>query len=214
MNKASGGDGIPVELFQIVKDGAVKVLHSICQQIRKTQQWPQEQNRSVFIPIPKNVETTEQLHSVQFSSVVQLYLTLCDPMDRSTPCLHVNHQLLEYLTCQKSNAENSPSEAAIVHEPRISRCSSQIQKRQKKKKRKGRRTRDQIANIRWIIGKAREFQKNIYFCFNNYIKAFDCVDHNKLWSTLKEMGIPDHLTCFMRNLYAGQEAIVGTMDQF
>ncbi len=84
--------------------------------------------------------------------------------------------------------------------------------------RKGRGTRDQIANIRWIMEKAREFQKNIYFCFIDYAKAFDCVDHNKLWKILKEMGIPDHLTCLLRNLYAGQEATVrtghGTTDWF
>ena len=76
--------------------------------------------------------------------------------------------------------------------------------------RKGRGPRDQIANIRWIMEKAREFQKNIYFCFIDYVKAFDCVDHNKLWKILKEMGIPDHLTCLLRNLYAGQEATVRT----
>ena len=84
--------------------------------------------------------------------------------------------------------------------------------------RKGRGTRDQIANIRWIMEKAREFQKNIYFCFIDYAKAFDCVDHNKLWKMLKEMRIPDHLTCLLRNLYAGQKATVrtrhGTMDWF
>ena len=84
--------------------------------------------------------------------------------------------------------------------------------------RKGRGTRDQIANIRWIIEKAREFQKNIYFCFIDYAKAFDCVDHNKLWKILKEMGIQDHLTCLLRNLYAAQEATVrtghGTTDWF
>ena len=76
--------------------------------------------------------------------------------------------------------------------------------------RKGRGTRDQIANIHWTREKAREFQKNIYFCFTDYAKAFDCVDHNKLWKILKEMGIPDHLTCLLRNLYAGQEATVRT----
>ena len=76
--------------------------------------------------------------------------------------------------------------------------------------RKGRGTRDQIANIRWVIKKAREFQKNIYFSFIDYTKAFDCVDRNKLWKIMKEMGIPDHLTCLLRNLYAGQEATVGT----
>ena len=76
--------------------------------------------------------------------------------------------------------------------------------------RKGRGTRDQVANIRWIIEKAREFQKNISFCFIDYAKAFDCVNHNKLWKILKEMGIPDHLICLLRNLYAGQEATVRT----
>ena len=76
--------------------------------------------------------------------------------------------------------------------------------------RKGRGTRDQIANIRWIIEKAREFQKNIYFCFIDYAKAFDYVDHNKVWKILKEMGIPNYLTCLLRNLYAGQEATVRT----
>ena len=84
--------------------------------------------------------------------------------------------------------------------------------------RKGRGTSDQIANIHWIMEKAREFKKNIYFCFIDYAKAFDCVDHNKLWKILKEMGIPDHLTCLLRNLYAGQEATVrtghGTTDCF
>ena len=84
--------------------------------------------------------------------------------------------------------------------------------------RKGRGTRDQIANIRWIIEKAREFQKNIYFCFIDYAKAFDSVDHNKLWKILQERGIPDHCTCLLINLYAGQEARVrtehGTTDWF
>ena len=84
--------------------------------------------------------------------------------------------------------------------------------------RKDRGTRDQIANIRWIMEKARGFQKNIYFCFIDYTKAFDCVDHHELWKILKEMGIPDHLTCLLRNLYAGQEAAIrtghGTTDWF
>ena len=84
--------------------------------------------------------------------------------------------------------------------------------------RKGKGARDKIANIHWIIKKAREFQKNVYFCFIDYDKAFDCVDHNKLWTILQEMGIPDHLTCLLRNLYAGQEATIrtvpGTTDQF
>jgi len=84
--------------------------------------------------------------------------------------------------------------------------------------RKGRGTRGQIVNIRWIMEKARQFQKNIYFCFIDYAKAFDCVDHNKLWKILKERGLPDHLICLFRNLYTGQEAIVrtghGTTDWF
>jgi len=84
--------------------------------------------------------------------------------------------------------------------------------------RKGRRTKTQIANIHWIIEKAREFQKNIYFCFINYAKAFDCVNHNKLWKILQEMGMPDHLTCLLRNLYTGHEETVrtrhGTTDWF
>ena len=84
--------------------------------------------------------------------------------------------------------------------------------------RKGRGTRTQIANIHWIIKKAKEFQKDIYFCFIDYAKAFKCVDHNKLWKIPKEMGIPDHLTCLLRNLYAGQETTVrtghGTTDWF
>ena len=83
---------------------------------------------------------------------------------------------------------------------------------------KGRRTRDQTANVHWTIEKAREFQKNIYFCFIDSAKAFDCVDHNKLWKILQEIGIPEHLTCLLRNLYAGQEATVrtghGTTDWF
>ena len=79
--------------------------------------------------------------------------------------------------------------------------------------RKGRGTKDQIANICWIIEKAREFQKNIYLCFIDYAKAFDCVDHNKLWKILQEMGIPDHLTCLLRNLCAGQKATVRTRHE-
>ena len=97
-----------------------------------------------------------------------------------------------------------------VHELRISRCSSRFKK--------SRRTRDETAHVQWIIEKAREFQKDIYFCFIGYAKAFDCVDHNKLWKILQEMGIPDHLTCLLRKLNAGQEATIrtrhGTTDWF
>ena len=115
-----------------------------------------------------------------------------------------------HLTRQQSNAQNSPSQASTLHEPRTYNVQTGF--------RKGRETRDQIANIHWITENEREFQKNIYFCFIDYVKAFDCVDHNKLWKILKEMGIPDHLTCLLRNLYAGQETTVttghGTTDWF
>ena len=115
-----------------------------------------------------------------------------------------------HLTCQQSNAQNFPSQASAYvnyEHPDV-----QVGFR------KGRGTRDQIANIHWIMEKAREFQKNIYFCFIDYAKAFDCMDHNKLWKILKEMGTPDNMTCLLRNLYAGQEATVrtghGTTDWF
>ena len=182
-NKASGGDGIPVELFQILKDDAVKVLHSICQQIWKTQQWPQDWKRSVFIPIPKKGNAKECSN----------YRTIALISHASKVMLKILQARLQ----QYVNRELPDVQAGF---------------------RKGRGTRDQIANIRWIMEKAREFQKNIYFCFIDYAKAFDCVDHNKLWKILKEMGIPDHLTCLLRNLYAGQEATVrtghGTTDWF
>ena len=112
-----------------------------------------------------------------------------------------------HLTCQQSNAQNSPRQALTIRELLDVQAGF----------RKGRGTRDQIANICWIIEKAREFQKIIYFCFIDYAKAFDCVDHNKLWK-IQEMETPDHLTCLLRNLYAGQEATVktgyGTTDWF
>ena len=174
-NKASGGDGIPVELFQLLKDDVVKVLHSICQQIWKTQQWPPDWKRSVFIPIPKkgNAKECSNYHTNVFIS-------------------HTSKVMLKILQArlqQYVNHELPDVQAGF---------------------RKGRGTRDQIANICWIIKKAREFQKNTYFCLIDYAKAFDCVDHHKLWKILEEMGIPDHLTCFLRNLYAGQEATVRT----
>ena len=104
-----------------------------------------------------------------------------------------------YFTYQQGNAQNPSSQASNREFPDVQALF-----------RKGRGIRAQIANICWIIEKTREFQKNIYFCFIDYIKAFDCVDHNKLWKILKEMAIPDHLTCLLRNLYAGQEATVRT----
>ena len=174
-NKASGGDGIPVELFQILKYDAVKVLHSICQQIWKTQQWPQDWKRSVFIPIPKkgNAKEGSNYHTIALISHTSKEIL---KILQTTLQQYVNHELLDVQACF----------------------------------RKGRGTRNQIANICWIIKKAREFQKIIYFCFIDYAKAFDCVDHNKLWKILKEMGIPDCLTYLLRNLYAGKEATVRT----
>ena len=134
MNKASGGDGIPAELFQILKDDAVKVVHSICQQIWKTQQWPQGWKRSVFIPIP-----------------------------------------------MKGNAKECSNYCTIAL---ISYTSKVVLKILQAGFRKGRGTRDQIAKIRWIVEKARKFQKNVYFCFIDYTKAFNYVDHNKLENSL------------------------------
>ena len=143
MNKVSGGDGIRVELFQILKDDAVKVLHSICQQILKTQQWPQHWKRSVFTAIPKKGNAKECLNDrtialISHPSKVMLKI--------------LQARLQQYMNCELPD----------VHAGF----------------RKGRGTRDQIANIQWIIEKARKFQKNIYFCFIDYTKAFDCMDHN------------------------------------
>ena len=167
-NKASGGDGIPVELSQILKDDAVKVLHSICQQIWKTQQWPQDWKRSVFILIPKKGNAKE-----------------CSNYRTVALISHTSKILLKILQARLQQYMNR--ELPDVQDGF----------------RKGSRTRYQIANICWIIEKAREFQKNIYFYFIDYAKAFDCLDHNKLWKILQEMGIPDHLICLLRNLYVG-----------
>ena len=115
-----------------------------------------------------------------------------------------------HLTCKQSSTHNSPSEASVVCESRSSRCSSWIYKRKRKQR--------SNCSICWIINKAKEFQKNICFCFIDYTEAFSCVDHNKLWKILKGMGIPGHLTCLLRNIYTGQEATVrsghGTTDWF
>ena len=183
MNKASRGGRISIELFQILKDDAMKVLHSICQQIWKTQQWPMDWKRSVFIPIPKKgnaKECSNYCTVVLFSHTSKVMLKI------------LQERLQQYM-----NREHPDVHAGF---------------------RKGRGTRYQIAKIRWINEKAREFQKNIYFCFIDYTKSFDCVYHNKLWKMLQEMDIPDHLTYLLRNLYAGQEATVrtghGTTDWF
>ena len=182
MRKSSGGDEIPVELFQILTDDAVKVLYSICQHIWKTQQWSQDWKRPVFIPIPKKVNAKEcsNYHTIAFISHASKVMI----------------QILQARLQQYMNWELPDVQAGF---------------------KKGRITRDQTANICWIIKKAREFQRNIYFCFIDHANAYDCVDNSKLWKFF-EMGIPDHLTCLLRNLYAGQEATVrtghGTMDWF
>ena len=181
MNKTSRGDGIPLELFQVLKDDALKVLHSVCQQIWKTQQWPQDWKRPIFVPVPKKGNAKEcsnyrTIALISYTSKVVLNI--------------LQVRLQQYL-----NHKLPDVQAGF---------------------RKGLGTRGQIASICWIIEKARELQKNIYFCFIDYTKAFDCVDHNKLWKILKEMGIPGPLSCLLRNLYAGQEATVitghGTTD--
>ena len=151
MNKASGGDGIPVELFQILKDDAVKVLYSICQQIWKTQQWPQDWKRSDFIPIPKKGSAKE----------CSYYRTIAFISYTSKVVLKILQARLQ----QYMNYEFQDVQAGF---------------------RKGRGTRDQIANIHWIIEKAREFQKNIFFCFVDYAKAFDCVNHDKLKNSSRD----------------------------
>ena len=144
-NTASGADGIPVELFQILKDDAVKLLHSICQQIWKTQQWPQDWKRSIFIPIPKKGNAKECSN----------YRTVALISRASKVMLKIlQARLQQYVNCELPDVQ-----AGF---------------------RRGRGTKDQIANIHWIMEKARGFQENIYFCFTDYAKAFDCVDHNKL----------------------------------
>ena len=151
-NKASGGDGIPVELFQILKDETVEVLHSICQQIWKTQQWPQDWKRSVFIPIPKKGN----------AKGCSNYCTIA-LISHTTKVMLKNFQarLQQYVNRELPDVQGGF--------------------------RKGRGTRDQIANIRWIMEKAREFQKSTYFCFIDYAKVFNCVNHKKMWEIPKEM---------------------------
>ena len=151
------------------------MLCSICQQVWKTQQWPQDWKRSVFFPIPKKRNAKECSN----------YRTMALISHASEVMFKTLQARLQYYM----NSELPDVQAGF---------------------RKGRGTKDRIANIHWIIKKSRQFQKNIYFCFTDYAKAFDCLYQNKLWQILQEIGIPDHLTCLLRNLYAGQEAIVRT----
>ena len=158
-------------------------MHSILQQIWKTQQWPQAWNRSVFIPIPKKGNAKECSN--------YRTIALISHASKVVPQI-LQAKLQQYVNCELPDVQ-----AGF---------------------RKGRGTRDQTANICWIIEKAGEFQKCIYFCIIDYAKAFDCVDHHKLWKILKEKKIPDHLTYLLRNLYACQEGTVrtrhGTTDWF
>ena len=154
-----------------LKDDAIKVLHSLCQQIWKSQQWPQDWKRAILILVPKKGSTKE-----------------CGSHWTITLISHANKVMLK-----------------IFH-ARLQHCANQELPEVQAGFRKGRGIRDQIANICWIIEKAREFQKNIFLCFINYAKTFDCVDHDKLWKALREMGTPDHLTCLLRSLYESQEA--------
>ena len=181
MNQASGSDRSPIELFQILKNDAVKVLHSVCQQIWKTQQWSQDWKRTVFIPIPKKDNAKECSNHCTIALIS-----------------HTSKEMLKILQArfqQYMNHDLPDVQTGF---------------------RKGTGTRDQIANILWIIEKATEFQKNM--CFIDYAKVFDCVHHNKLWNILQELGLPDHLTGFLRNMYAGQGATVrmghGTKEWF
>ena len=159
------------------------MLHSICQQIWKTQQWPQDWKRSVFIPIPKKGNAKE-CSNYYTMSLISLASKVMLKIFQTRLQQYVNWALLDL-------------QAGF---------------------RKGRVISDHIANIHWIIHKPREFQKNIYFCFIDYTKAFECLDHKKLWEILKAIEIPDYLTCILRNLYVGQEATVrtehGTMNWF
>ena len=175
MNKASGDDGIPVELFQILND-AVKVLHSICQQIWKTQQWSQDWKRSVFIPNPKRGYAKE-----------------CSNYRTIALFSHASKVILKILQARLQQYMNH--ELPDVHAGF----------------RKGRGTRDQIANILWIIEKASKFQKSIYFCFIDYAKALTVWIQQQTVENSSRDGKADHLTCLLRNLYAGQEATVTTV---
>ena len=153
-----------MELLQILKDDAVKVLNSICQQIWKTQQWPQDWKRSVFVPIPKKGNAKE-----------------CSNYRTIALISHASKVILKTLQAKLQQYVNRelPDVQAVFRKGRGTRHHVQAGFR------KDRGTRHQIANIRWIIEKARDFQKNMYFCFIDYAKTFDCVDHNRLWKILK-----------------------------
>ena len=161
-----------------------KVLHSVCQQVWKTHQWPQDWKRSVFIEVPKKGNAKE-----------------CS-----------NYRMIVVIS-HASNVQNSPSQASVMFkilQPGTMNFHMLKVELEKAK--------EPEIKLCWIIKKAREFQKSIYFCFIDYAEAFECVDHNKLWKILQEMGIPGHLKSLLRNLYVSQEVTVrighGTTDWF
>ena len=155
--------------------------------MHKKQQLEPDREKRLVSNLENSAVATE-LEKVSFHS---------NPKERQCQRMFKLPHNYTHLTHWQSNAQNSPGQASTVHSCELPDVQAGF--------RNGRGTRDQNANIRWIIEKAREFQKNIYFCFVDYAKAFDCVDHNKLGKILKEMGISDHLICLLRNLYAGQE---------
>ena len=210
----------------------MKVLHSICQQIWKTQQRPQDWKRPVFIPVPKegNAKGCSNYFWTFISHASKVMLKILPARfqqymnwelpdvqaafrkggETATEQLHFHFSL----SCI-GEGNGNPLQCSCLENPRdgggwwaavsgVAQSWTQLKRLS--------------SSSSWIIEKAREFQKNIYFCIIDYAKAFDCVDHNKLWKILREMGIPDHVTCLLRNLYAGQEATVrtghGTTDWF
>ena len=168
-NKASGGDGIPAKLFQILKDDAVKVSHSICQEIWKTQQWPQDWKSSVFIPITKknNAKESSNFHTVALIT-------------------HASKVMLK------------------IHQVRLQQYMNQEVADAQSGFQRDRGTRDHIGNICWIMMKVKVLHKNIYFCFIDCTKAFDCVDQNKLENS------EEHFSYLLRNLFVGQETTIRT----
>ena len=178
-------------------------MPSICQRIWKTQQWPQDWKRSVFIPVPKKGNANERSSSVQFSrSVVSNSLRPHESKHTRPPCPSPTPEFTQTHAHECSNyhtitqISHASKLTLKILQPRLQQYMSWEIPDVQAGFRKGRGTRDQIANIHWIIEKARELKKKkVYFCFTDHIKTFDCVDHNKLWKTLKEIGLPDYLTC-------------------
>ena len=177
MNRASGSDGIPAELFQVLKDNAVKVLQSICQQIWKTQQWPQDWKRSVFIPVPKrgNAKECSYYHTIALISHASKVMLKI-----------LQARLQQYMSCELPDVQ-----AGF---------------------RKGRGTRDQVANIHWIIKKAESSRKTSISALLTMPKPLT-VRITTNWKILQDMGILDHMTCLLRNLHVRKEQLELDMEQ-